>query len=240
MKKTVIGICDDELQICRIIDKKVRTILHKLYGDDDEYFDIRVYCSAKDLLEKIENIDIVFLDVEMPEMDGMEAGKIIFERNPECRIIIATSNEKRYSEAFRFYAHRYLNKPLQQEKIREAIVSAVSRTVGNSTIEVYQNKIKYNIAQNEIYYIRSYNGYIQIYTANDVFTKNMSLEQIEKELDDRLFFRIHRQYIVGFKNISGFFKNIVKLINGEELEISRRNRIKFERAYVEYDLSFGD
>ncbi|WP_026666581.1 LytR/AlgR family response regulator transcription factor [Butyrivibrio sp. AE2005] len=240
MKKTVIGICDDELQICKIIEKKIRTILHKLYGDDDEYFDIRVYCSAKDLLEKIENIDIVFLDVEMPEMDGMEAGKIIFERNPECRIIIATSNEKRYSEAFRFYAHRYLNKPLQQEEIREAIVSAVSRTVGNSTIEVYQNKIKYNIAQNEIYYIRSYNGYIQIYTANDVFTKNMSLEQIEKELDDRLFFRIHRQYIVGFKNISGFFKNIVKLINGEELEISRRNRIKFERAYVEYDLSFGD
>ena len=240
MKKTVIGICDDELQICKIIEKKIRTILHKLYGDDDEYFDIRVYCSAKDLLEKIENIDIVFLDVEMSEMDGMEAGKIIFERNPECRIIIATSNEKRYSEAFRFYAHRYLNKPLQQEEIREAIVSAVSRTVGNSTIEVYQNKIKYNIAQNEIYYIRSYNGYIQIYTANDVFTKNMSLEQIEKELDDRLFFRIHRQYIVGFKNISGFFKNIVKLINGEELEISRRNRIKFERAYVEYDLSFGD
>lgn len=240
MKKTVIGICDDELQICKIIEKKIRTILYKLYGDDDEYFDIRVYCSAKDLLEKIENIDIVFLDVEMPEMDGMEAGKIIFERNPECRIIIATSNEKRYSEAFRFYAHRYLNKPLQQEEIREAIVSAVSRTVGNSTIEVYQNKIKYNIAQNEIYYIRSYNGYIQIYTANDVFTKNMSLEQIEKELDDRLFFRIHRQYIVGFKNISGFFKNIVKLINGEELEISRRNRIKFERAYVEYDLSFGD
>ena len=240
MKKTVIGICDDELQICKIIEKKIRTILHKLYGDDDEYFDIRVYCSAKDLLEKIENIDIVFLDVEMPEMDGMEAGKIIFERNPECRIIIATSNEKRYSEAFRFYAHRYLNKPLQQDEIREAIVSAVSRTVGNSTIEVYQNKIKYNIAQNEIYYIRSYNGYIQIYTANDVFTKNMSLEQIEKELDDRLFFRIHRQYIVGFKNISGFFKNIVKLINGEELEISRRNRIKFERAYVEYDLSFGD
>ena len=239
MKKTVIGICDDELQICKIIEKKIRTILHKLYGDDDEYFDIRVYCSAKDLLEKIENIDIVFLDVEMPEMDGMEAGKIIFERNPECRIIIATSNEKRYSEAFRFYAHRYLNKPLQQEEIREAIVSAVSRTVGNSTIEVYQNKIKYNIAQNEIYYIRSYNGYIQIYTANDVFTKNMSLEQIEKELDDRLFFRIHRQYIVGFKNISGFFKNIVKLINGEELEISRRNRIKFERAYVEYDLNFG-
>ena len=145
MKKTVIGICDDELQICKIIEKKIRTILHKLYGDDDEYFDIRVYCSAKDLLEKIENIDIVFLDVEMPEMDGMEAGKIIFERNPECRIIIATSNEKRYSEAFRFYAHRYLNKPLQQEEIREAIVSAVSRTVGNSTIEVYQNKIKYNI-----------------------------------------------------------------------------------------------
>lgn len=240
MKKTVIGICDDELQICKIIEKKIRTILHKLYGDDDEYFDIRVYCSAKDLLEKIENIDIVFLDVEMPEMDGMEAGKIIFERNPECRIIIATSNEKRYSEAFRFYAHRYLNKPLQQEEIREAIVSAVSRTVGNSTIEVYQNKIKYNIAQNEIYYIRSYNGYIQIYTANNVFTKNVSLEQMEKELDDRLFFRIHRQYIVGFKNISGFFKNIVKMINGEELEISRRNRIKFERAYVEYDLSFGD
>ena len=239
MKKTVVGICDDELLMCEIIEKKIRTILNNLYGDDDEYFELKTYCSAAELLEDIENTDIVFLDVEMPEMDGLEAGRIIYKKNPECRIIIATSNDKRYGDAFRINAHRYLNKHLQDDDIKEAIVAAINKTVGNSTIVVFRNKIKYNIAQNEIYYIRSYNGYIEIYTANNVFTKNISLEQVEKELDGRLFFRIHRQYIVGFKNISSVFKNAIKLINGEKLTVSRRKLLKFEQAYVEYDLNFG-
>lgn len=239
MRKTTIGICDDEPQICKLTEKKILSTLNKLYGDDDEYFKLEVYGSARELLDDVADIDIVFLDVEMPEMDGLEAGRVILDKNSDCRIIMATSNEKRYSEAFRINAHRYLNKPLQDDEIEEAIVSAINKTVGNATIEVFQNRIKYNIAQNEIMYIRSYNGYVEIYTANNVFTKNLSLEQIEDELDPRLFFRIHRQYIVGFRNIASVFGNEIQLTNGEKLTISRRNTLKFEQAYVEYDLNFG-
>ena len=239
MQKTIIGVCDDELQMCKIIDKKIRAILYKLFDDDDEYFQIDIYSSAVDLLKDAENIDILFLDVEMPDMDGLKAGQVIKERNPECRIIMATSNDKRYGEAFRINAHRYLNKPLKDDEIEEALMSAIDKAVGNSTIEAFQNRIKYNISQNEILYIRSYNGYVEIYTAGNVFTKNVSLEQMEEELDPRLFFRIHRQYIVGFRNIASVFKNVIQLNNGEKLTISRRNALKFEKAYVEYDLNFG-
>lgn len=239
MERTVIGICDDELQICKLTERSILTILNRLYGDDDEYFQVKVYTSALEMIENAGDLDILFLDVEMPEMDGLEAGRKVLMKNKGCKIIMATSNDKRYGEAFRINAHRYLNKPLQEDEIEEAIVSAVSKTVGNSTMEVYQNRIKYTITQNEILYIRSYNGYIEVYTANNVFTKNVSLDQVEEELDSRIFFRIHRQYIVGFKNIASVIKNEIQLTNGEKLTISRRNAFKFEKAYVEYDLNFG-
>lgn len=239
MLKTTIGICDDELQMCKIIEKKIHDILNKQYGDDDEYFQIQIYSSAIELLEDIKGIDVLFLDIEMPEMDGLEAGKTIKDRNPKCRIIMATSNDKRYGEAFKINAHRYLNKPLKDEDIEEALESALNKAVGNRTIEVFQNRIKYNIAYDEILYIKSYNGYAEIYTTNNVFTKNESLDQIAEELDSRLFFRVHRQYIVGFRHVESVIKKVIRLKNGEELTISRRNLQKFEQSFVEYDLHFG-
>lgn len=239
LKKTIIGICDDEPQICILIQNKILAALNKLYGDDDEFFEIKIYGTAKELLDNIEDMDIVFLDIEMPEMDGLEAGKEILNKNSNCRIIMATSNDKRYGEAFRINAHRYLNKPLKEEEIEEAISSSMEKAVGGSTIEVYLNRIKYNIAQNEIFYLRAYNGYVEVYTANNVFTKNVSLEKMEEELDCRLFSRIHRQYLVGLKHISRVNKGVIQLKNGEELKISRRNLQKFEKDYVEYDLHYG-
>lgn len=239
MEKTTIGICDDELEMCYINKKIIAESITNIFGDDDEYFGVVIYNSADELLQHISKIDILFLDVEMPVMDGMEVGKFIVKENPECKIIISTSNEKRYGEAFRINAHRYLNKPLKKDEVEEAILSALGKTIGCRTIAAYQNRIKYNISMNEILYIKSYNGYVEIYTANNVFTLNTSLDQLEQDLDNRIFFRIHRQYIVGFKNISSVSKNTIKLINGEQLTVSKRRQSEFEKAYVEYDLNFG-
>lgn len=239
MGRTTIGICDDELEICNATKKMILSLLTKLYGDDDEYFALKIYDSAAGLLHDIEEIDIAFLDVEMPVMDGMGAGNRIYKVNPNCKIIIATSNDKRYSEAFKFNAHRYLNKPLRESEVEEAIVSAINKTVGNSTLELFRNRIKYNVKQSDILYIKSFNGSVEVYTANNVFTKSVSLDQIENELDERIFYRIHRQYIVGFKNIKSVSKNIIELTNGEKLTISRRKLLSFEKAYIEYDLNFG-
>jgi len=239
MKKTTIGICDDELEMCYITKKIISESITNIFGDDDEYFDLVIYDSVNELLQHISEIDIIFLDIIMPAMDGMEAGKYIAKENPECKIIISTSNEKRYSEAFRINAHRYLIKPLKKEEVKEAILSAIDKSVGGRTLAAYQNRIKYNISMNEILYIKSYNGYVEIYTANNIFALNTSLNQLEQDLDNRMFFRVHRQYIVGFKNISSVFKNTIKFINGEQLTVSRRKKSEFEKAYVEYDLNFG-
>lgn len=239
MEHTTIGVCDDEHQICEMTKKMISTLLLKLYGDEDEYFEIRVFHTAKELLDAIDSVSIVFLDVEMPVMDGMEAGKYILKQNPNCKIIIATSNDKRYSEGFRISAHRYLNKPLKEEDVEEAIVSALHKTIGNNTVEVFQNRIKYNITQKEIIFIKAFNGYVEIYTSRNVFTKNTSLDQLEEELDSRIFFRIHRQYIVCLKHIVSVDKGIIQLSDGEKLTISRRKMMKFEKAFIEYDLNFG-
>jgi DNA-binding LytR/AlgR family response regulator len=239
VRKTVIAICDDEAVVCDVNRKQIQRILYKLYGDGDEFFDLKIYDNPEDLLEDSKDIDIVFLDLEMPGIDGIRAGQYLHSKRPDICIIMATCNDKRYGEAFRIDAHRYLNKPLQDDEIEEAIVSALRRKKGSSLIEVYQNRIKYSIRQDEILYIRAYNGYVEIYTGSNVFSKNISLDKIEDELEKDLFYRIHRQYIVGLKAIKSVVKNKIMLTNGETLAVSRRSITGFEKAYIEYDLNFG-
>lgn len=238
MSETIIAICDDEVGVCNATKKQILAVLYNLYGDGDELFDIKIYNCASALLKEVENIDMVFLDIEMPAIDGIEAGKAIKDRNPDCCIIMATSNDKRYGEAFRIDAHRYLNKPLQDDELEEAIVSAMKKA-SNSLMEVYQKRIKYIIPQSEIQYIKAYNGYIELHVRENVFTKNISLDKVQEELEDNLFYRIHRQYIAGLKHIECVIKNEIHMKNGEKLPISRRCISGFEKAFVEYDLNFG-
>lgn len=91
-----IGICDDEKYIVPILKEKIASCIRK-YTTDVEYLE---FFSGEELINCEKELDILFLDIDMPGLDGIAAGKIFRTRQRDCKIIMATGRADRMKEAF--------------------------------------------------------------------------------------------------------------------------------------------
>lgn len=228
-----IAICDDEKIIIDELYEMITEILRNNKYDNQ----ITIFQNGEGILEKAEELDVVFMDIEMPDKDGLQLGQEIKERNPNCKIIMATGMLERFKEAFHIKAHRFVTKPFDINEIEEALISAIAEGNSHSYIEVYYQRNQYNILQEEIQYLEAYSGYTEFETAGKRFRKEISLVELENMLSDILFVRVDRKYIVNLRYVQSYMND--KFVIGETtFSISRRNRKDFERKYIEFDLKY--
>lgn len=224
-----IGICDDEDVILDILEKIVSRCLEQL-GYEAE---IIQFHSGRSLLEQSQPLNIVFLDLEMPELDGIETGRQLRRQQKDCKVIVATSRSDRFKEAFFIEAFRFVTKPFEESEIQEAIDAAVITLGGDKKIEVYQRRNKRVILQREIIYVRAVDSSVEFVLEEGIFRKETSLTTLEEELENKVFFRINRQCLVNITKIEQYDKGMV-LIAGEKMKVSQRKRKDFGLRYREY------
>ena len=116
-----IAICDDEKIIIDELYEMITEILRNNKYDNQ----ITIFQNGEGILEKAEELDVVFMDIEMPDKDGLQLGQEIKERNPNCKIIMATGMLERFKEAFHIKAHRFVTKPFDKEEVEEALFTAI-------------------------------------------------------------------------------------------------------------------
>ena len=232
-----VGICDDE----PLIIEALRRIILEIADKNGWGISISCFESGKALLEAVDTLEAVFLDIDMPELDGIETGKRIGEMNQECKIIMATSRADKFKDAFRIQAFRFVTKPFDENEIEEALQAIFHTQIGMETIELYEKRNSYQIPQKDILYITAYDGYSEFVVsskdANRILRKDSSLSELEKDLSKELFFRVSRQCIVNLGKITEYAKGSI-LIQGKKIVISRRRKKEFEQAYLEYDLRY--
>lgn len=232
-----VGICDDELLITEVLQEKILRIAYKYK------WDISVSCfnAGRTLLETIDNLEVVFLDIDMPELDGIETGKKICEMNDDCKIIMATGRVDKFKEAFRIQAFRFVTKPFEDTELEEALQAVMDTQIGMETIELYEKRNPYYIPQKDILYISAYNGYSEFVVSGReterILRKDNSLSEIEKELSKDLFFRVSRQYIINLGKVLQFHNGMIH-IHDKRISVSRRRKKAFEQVYIEYDLKY--
>lgn len=231
MEKVKIGLCDDESIIMEILKRQIETVMKKVGID----FEIKTFSSGKKLLSTVNSFHLVFLDLQMPEIDGIELGRRIRMKNPKCKTIIATGQVERFKEAFHVNAFRFITKPFCQEEVEEAICSFLKGRMGRKKISVYQNRVLYDIEQRDITYLLAYGSYIEVATENGIFRKEISLSDAEELLDNRMFFRVHRKYIVNMEKIEVYQDGNI-WVNERKIEVARRKKREFEKKYMEFDL----
>lgn len=228
-----IGICDDRQEAVLVLQKYIEDVMHKRKED----WEIRSFSSGGELLQKIEELSIVFLDIEMPNLDGIETGREILKRNPDCKIIMATGIQERFKEAFQIRAVRFVTKPFQKEEVEEALNAALSRVWEQKTIELSMKRISYQIYQKEIAYVRAFNGYTEYAVDGQWMRKEVTLEDAEKLLDDRVFARVSRQFLVNLAYVQDY-KDGTFWLGNKRFQVSRRLKKDFEKHYIEYDLRY--
>lgn len=228
-----IGICDDEQSILTMLKSLVEECLREL----EEEVEIQVFDSGEKLLEEGKDLDALFLDIEMPGMDGIETGKRIQMQNSECKIIMATSRQDRFKEAFKINAFRFVTKPFQKYEVKEALNDVLQARIGMEEIEIYKERVKYTFFQKDILYIVAMDSSVEFILREGVFRKETSLKELEMILDDRLFYRINKQCIVNMKHIDEYKSGVVS-IDGTKLNVSIRKKKEFEKAYIMYDVNY--
>ena len=100
-----VAVCDDEKIICNEIKKRLLEIRPE--------FEVLLFSSGDELIKSDKNFDLIFLDIEMPQLDGMETAQILRKNHKNEYIIFLTSHSELMAEAFKVKAFRFLEKPIE-------------------------------------------------------------------------------------------------------------------------------
>lgn len=235
-EKLRIGVCDDE----KVIHTIMETIIGAYEQERNIDVDVTYYMSGVELLENQEilDLDILFLDIEMPELDGVATAYKLNECKHHCKFIMLTSKVERFKEAFKIGAFRFVTKPIEQQEVFDVIDDVRKRIIGNKEHIVYRDGKNYTIQQKDIAYVMIDRTSAYVFTEKYDFRSNEPLSWWEQELDKRLFFRCHKGYIVNLGKIAKIEKMYIRLVEGEMIPIARRRKEELERRFMKYDTKY--
>lgn len=231
-----IGICDDE----EVVNSRMEQLMDA-YGEKNHIaMEYQYYQSGIKLIEseKISDMDILFLDIDMPELDGIETAYQLNRVKKDCKIIMLTSKVERFKEAFEIGAFRFVTKPIEQQEVFKVMDAVRNRMIGNKQHILLRDAKSYTIRQKDIMYVLIDKSSSYIYTEKYEFRSEESLDWWEKELDERLFFRCHKSYIVNMSKIQMMEKNQIQLVTEERIPIAKRRLKDLECCFMEYDTKY--
>ena len=226
-ERLTIGICDDDNYIRQILD----SILKKYSVSRNIDIEFLGFKSGTELINNPKRVDALFLDIIMPGMDGIEAGRILRHRNVDSKIIMLTGDTDRFQEAFEIEAFRFIVKPPKVDEIFKVLDDVVINSRKDKKVPLYKNGLKYLIPQKEILYIEANGSTSIIQTANSEFRSETSLSAWLSELDKDVFFRTHKSFIVNICKITCIDGCIIRVSNGNKVLLSKRNQKSFFNFY---------
>lgn len=231
-----VGICDDEKVIYSEMRKHIT-----FYSEQRKIaVESKYYKSGIELIENedIANLDILFLDIDMPELDGIETAYKLNKFKKSCKIVMLTSKTERFKEAFKIGAFRFVTKPIEQQEVFDAIDDVRARMIGNKELTLFRDGKNYTIQQKDIMYVMIDKTSAYVFTEKQDFRSNNPLSWWEQELDEKLFVRCHKSYIVNLSKVAEIEKKMIRLVGGELIPIARRRKEELERRFMKYDTKY--
>ncbi len=204
-------------------DQLSRRIIEEMVNKTDGIELVASYANPVDAINGIkqneDGVDLILLDIEMPDMSGMEFMDSL-EGPPQ--VVIISSKGKYAVDAFEYDVTDYLLKPVTYARFYKAINKAEARhernridKVGKEEIFIKKNSSLVKLKYNEILWIEALENYVIFNTYNDKFTIHFTMKAIEQKLPQKKFIRVHRSYIVNADCINAIEDNSV-VINVSE------------------------
>lgn len=234
-----IAICDDDLKFTGELETLVMQEIQKM----GILAEIEVFYDGKTLLESIhsgDRYDLIFLDIEMKEVDGISAARSIRDIDKSVLLIYASGYDNYLKELFEVEPFRFLSKPLNQEKFRSYFKEACQR-IGETEV-YYQftfNKEIRKVPMKDIVYFESRNRivYINMKDGNTEYFYG-KLNDVEKKLADsgKYFLRIHQSFLVNYsyaKKMNFFYMTVNFSGKDIDLKISEDRQKEVRRKLCE-------
>ena len=227
-------VCDDEKTALTMYVNLCRRICAK-HGIDVA---IKEYDSGSDLMFDLEEpkfhntLDLLFLDISMPGMSGVEVAKEARKAGYTGVIIFVTASDEHYSDAFDIGAFHYIKKGDSAARFEEIFLKAVdmARTINQKEISLSGWGEIRKIKVNDISYFEVINRIIHVYYDEGEFQFQGNLSVLEQQLADAGFLRVHRNYLISLSHVESITFKYVLMTNGKELPVGRTRYSELKEA----------
>jgi len=227
-------ICDDETTEISYLT----TLLHQWANETNTPFRLFTFQSAEQFLfayEEDKSTDILLLDIQMGEMDGVELARKLRTKNDKVQIIFITGFPDFMAYGYDVAALHYLMKPVSAEKLFAVLNRAaaqISRQPPAILLTIDGEQVRLSL--DEIIYIEALDHNLEILTRNTgKLTVKMPLYQLENKLTPE-FVHCHRSYIVNLRHVSKITKTEVVIDSGTSLPLARRQYTAVNKAMMQY------
>lgn len=232
-----VAICDDE--------KPMQTILENLLDEFGRLRNIDIsidkFDNGHDLLRVLneKEYEIVFMDHQMQDIDGMETSRLIRSRNTDCVIIFVSAFPEVAVDSYEVNAFRFIVKPINKEKLFKAIDDHLRSIDYDNLLILNTNDGKWKIKMSDIIYAEAKGKHTIVRTVQKSFEINIHMKKIEDKLPSEKFCRCQRAYIAGFAHINNHTNAEIIFDNGERAQIGKAYYAKFKNAFQEYIMRFN-
>jgi len=218
-----IAVCDD--------DAKDRVLIQRILKD---YIEQNAYTGEIYLFESGEEFladfslglyDVIFLDVFMGGMNGIETAKSIRSVDPTCAIVFITSSSDHSLESYSVRGSAYVVKPIREREMQTALFQCRDIFMKNARyIEIRAERAQIKIPLIKIYYVESQSNYMLFRTAAGDYSTRMTMDEVEQELGGKPFYRCHQSFIVNTNHIGKLDVNDVIMENGDAVPMRKSGR----------------
>ncbi|NGT36040.1 LytR/AlgR family response regulator transcription factor [Clostridium perfringens] len=214
-----IALCEDN----SLQREELKNNLSKVLDEIGVEYKLLTFETGEDLLREYpENLDMLFLDIQMGELTGMETARKVRKYDDKVEIIFITALWDYIQKGYEVRAFRYLIKPVKFKELQEQVTACVENILHKRytyiTIKDKNNVLK--IRTEDILFLETFERKVIIHTNSQDYIVKMSMNKLEKALNNKGFFRCHTSYIVDLIKIEEIKKDYL-LINKFTLPVSK-------------------
>lgn len=228
-----IAVCDDE----RADKEEIAGMTEEVCSEEQIGSDISCFESAETLLDKIKEgnrYDMLLIDVMMSGMGGMELAKVLRSENEKAPIVLVSYNREMALQGYEVSAARYLAKPLDKGKLKEAILYCYEQNRKNREILLPMNGSMKKVAPKDIYYIEIVGRKSRIRLEKEEWDVSISFGELEKMLSGQGFIRCHQSFLVNCRYVRSFRTSSMELTDGRSVPVSKHRIKEVRQAFFDY------
>lgn len=231
-----IAVCDD----IPVTVKQIDDYLTEYQNERNQKFDIRNFYDAEKLWEhlKTNNCDLIILDIELVQMNGVELGqKIRKELNDhDIKIIYISAMDTYDRQLFSVQPLNFLPKPVDKEKLYESLDLAIKLSNEKNRIFTFKDKNGFHrLKIKNILYFESFQHEFKVVTEKESFEFRSTLLEIMNQLPSSDFVQVHRSYIINFDQIKTINYDVIVMSNDDRVPISRRKRKEIRESLMQLE-----
>ncbi len=231
----------DEIRIACIEDNDddaamLESYISRFFEGGANRYEFKRFSQAGQFFDKyVSYFDIVFMDIEMPNMNGMEASKRIRESNKDVTIIFVTNLVQYAVEGYSVNAFDFIVKPIEYGDFKLRFNRAVSFVTSHSEKIVIKEVggVTQTMPISSVKYVEVFGHQIVYHTVDGDITERGTLADVETRLSPHGFFKCNSCYLVNIKYVEKIEGTTV-VLQGKSLEISRRKKKDFMEAVAKY------